>query len=130
MRYFHLILTVIAFTSCSDDHYDIPRLQSFDCDAAMYFDHELLRYELDGYLSEFVPLPDSEDDIGHLYNIYEVVDELNRTCAAYEFRLECYDCYDTPTPISEILIIYPTTYRYLDILTPFDAPLKFLDVHH
>ena len=56
---------------------------------------ELIRPIIDSILVQYLSMPTTEDQFGHLENLNKVFNQINTTCSNLEFSMSCYACLDS-----------------------------------
>ncbi len=123
----------LIFISCNKD----KEHESPDCvffaEALVYFRTDSIKNVIDELTMDLHPEKKENDQWGHRENVDLLIERLNAKCAGVTAVLGCYACIYTNPPQSEIILSTDSAgievKRVIDILTPDDDVLKYVNVH-
>ena len=129
MRYFIVITLVLLSLGCSKERVSCSLLE----EGILTDNSSLIEKDMNDFLAEYDPSPESDDQIGHRENLQKLVDNINN-CDYTGAEIVCYACIRTNPPQSEVAV---TTIGYddgsvtkvIDIKTPDDGKMEFVRVH-
>lgn len=124
---------LVIFISCSkDEEHESPDCVSF-AEALVYFRTDSIKNVIDELTDDLHPEKKENDRWGHRENVDLLIDRLNAKCTNVTAVLWCYACIMTYPPQSEIILSTDSSgfevKRVIDILTPDDDVLKYVNVH-
>ncbi len=131
-----LLLIVFSFlfsVSCEKE----DKTVNSDCanftEALIYLKSDSVKKLIDKFTFDLNPDVKENDNWGQRENINLLIERLNSQCDDISANLGCYACIYTMPPQSEIMISTDSSgmkiKRIIDILTPKDDILKYLNVH-
>ncbi len=132
-----MLFLLLAFLfSCEEEQdkhaYPIPDWDKL-VKGFVQYDEGTIKEEMAKLVIGLEPSKTVNDTYGHEENINTLVDRLN-DCPKIRAELLCYSCIKTYPPQSEILVEVDSsgseTTRVLDILTPADSALSFVNIHN
>jgi hypothetical protein len=129
-----LFLTILViFISCSKyEEHESPDCVSFT-EALVYFRTDSIKNVIDELTMDLHPEKKENDQWGHRDNVDLLIERLNAKCTNVTAVLWCYACIMTYPPQSEIVLSTDSSgfeiKRVIDILTPDDDVLKYVNVH-
>ena len=134
----NVFLLLFAFSflflfSCEKE----DKIMNPDCanfiEALIYLKSNSVKKVIDELTLDLNPDVKEDDNWGQRENIDLLIDRLNSQCENISASLVCYACIYTLPPQSEIIISTDSSgveiKRVIDILTPNDAILKYINVH-
>ena len=124
---------LVIFISCNkDEEHESPNCVSFT-EALVYFRTDSIKNVIDELTMDLHPEKNENDQWGHQENVDLLIERLNAKCASITAVLRCYACIKTYPPQSEIILSTDSSgvevKRVIDILTPDDDVLKYVNVH-
>jgi hypothetical protein len=124
---------LVIFISCNkDEEHQSPDCVSF-AEALVYYRTDSIKIVIDELTNDLHPKKKENDRWGHRENVDLLIERLNVKCTNVTAVLWCYACIMTYPPQSEIILSTDSAgievKRVIDILTPDDDVLKYVNVH-
>lgn len=127
----HIFLLLVLSTQCRDSNAGPKSCEDIKT-GILNTDMPLVKPLIDNMLEDLLPVPLTDDIIGHEENLTVFVEKLKNECALTA-SIECYGCIETLPVISHISIQLDsagtTINRYLDIATPSGKAMTLIDIH-
>ena len=128
-----LIVFLLFLISCEkEDKIVNPDCANFT-EALIYLNSDSVKKVIDKLTIDLNPDVKEDDNWGQRENISLLIERLNSQCENISANLSCYACIYTLPPQSEIIISIDSARvqikRVVDILTPKDNILKYMNVH-
>lgn len=132
MRTLIFVLLVIIFTSCENEN-TRPDVDWVAFKAGVIQkDYLIIEKEISNLLINTSAKPTANDFIGQETNIYNLIKAINGS-ELLQAQLLCYACIKTYPSQSEIIVTTDSSgisvRRIIDILTPEDNLLQFVNIH-
>jgi hypothetical protein len=131
-----IIIIALVLTTISCDNDSNTHAFNVDCihleAGIINYDRDLVNIEITKLLTDLYPAVTNSDPLGHSNNIEILINRMN-LCNGISARLFCYACIKTYPLQSEILVETDSSgfalKRILDIKTPEDSKLEFVNIH-
>lgn len=135
MKLFYVLAGIVtcccSFSNCDGENYS--HCDAFKEDLVfLSTDPVYAKSEVNYLLHDLTPSPTATDELGHEMNFAIFVDRLKSDCFP-DATIGCYACIETLPVQSEVIIKLDSAgtqiTRLIDIQTPADSVMTFLDIH-
>ncbi len=129
-------ILILIGLSCENDNEDNTVSPSIDCQnlkaGLLEKNKDNVKNKINTITTNLTPNASEKDPIGHRENFSILINKLNE-CSGINAEMLCYACIETYPAQTELLMTIDyadrKVYRVIDILTPEDDVLSFVNVH-